>query len=172
MTFKCGKFAQIFLKNEYKGGFIVGKVLCYDEKWVGLHIVTPDGYLCGMAIILLADVKRIKYSGEYLDGLCLLLEYHKSEQRDFVLPYQGNVMLDALSMAKEREYPIRLELHFSDTDDVIGYISCIKNNCICISQYTEFALEDGCSWVDIDSITRCHICDNRLEMLYVIHLKK
>lgn len=133
--------------------FKFGTLLCVDEMHFALAAVSPNGDYDGIIVDETADVFRVDSSGNYHNKMAKLIQIHK-DHMDIPTLKQGAIVESLLRFALDAKKPISLELNASGIKDITGFIEDISE-CVCkIRAIDEYGFDDGCSYVDMDSITQ------------------
>lgn len=133
--------------------FLYGKILCADEDWFSLYMVSCDGTFDGIIVKPIESIIKIETDGQYDEKMKKLCNLSSLPNFPYKLK-EGAIKVSVLQIALETRKVISLELLESGIDDVVGIVEDITDEFCKIKQIDQYGMYDGFSFVKINDITQ------------------
>lgn len=150
---KIGRNEPVCVYTDSSTKFSFGRVLAFDEDFMALYSITPNGVYDGVSVIPIDDVTKIEAENQY----CAKMKAITDEAEYTRFPYtlgSEDVLKQILEISRKDRTVISIEVVHSDYNDAIGIVEGIFDNCVEIAVIDEdCGCKDGRAWVQIEDIT-------------------
>lgn len=154
---------SIFTDVDNTDKFSFGFVQEISDEHILINCISPFGFYDGYTIRNRANIYRIEYQNNYGKKLHKLYQI-RNQKHQLITRKTDNLIADLIHFAKKENFIVSIELHNSDTDDLQGYISNVKDTIIAIEQIDEYGKNNGKSMILLEDITKIS-CDSDQEIM-------
>ena len=160
MAMERGEPVEVYSDPEDTDRFAAGYVMAMDEYSVIQRHIHPDGREDGCSWRPVEKIYRVNSDTRYLKCLKMLME---AEDRPVFAP-EGDEELGVqlLLFAMEYGMVVRIELHDSDSWDVMGFVRGVEDG-VTVAMLNVEGEEDGVAAVRPEDITEIS-CGDEYEM--------
>lgn len=162
-----GKIIQCHIDDSDPESFVVGRLVCYDARWIMMKDLSTSGHWNGIALYMRSDIVMVNEATDYLQKILTLVKCW-GESEPYVPTLSDDLLSNVLQYARESGRLIALELHRSGVRDITGTIEYLSPNTVLLKQVDEYGFDDGKSYVSIDAISRCFMDDDELMCLAML----
>jgi hypothetical protein len=153
---------SLYTDKEDTSKFSFGFVQGISDDWVLLASISPFGFYDGFIIKRYEDVYRCECNDKYGEKIRKL--YQLRRQKHSIVDLSSNsLIIDLVQHAQKNRLVVSVEIHYSECDDVQGFVADIQDGFLRIEQLDEYGNPDGVSTISFEDIT-CIVCDSDNEM--------
>lgn len=144
---KRHKFCGIYTDRSEADKFDAGYIEAFDEEYILMSAVSPDGEYDGYVVIPVKNIFQIDYDNIYLKDVEKFYRYEKKENINLL--GGKSLLIGAMEYAKANR--VCCICDFSDYS-VMGYLNDITDGCAVINVIDENANLDGYTAVYVGDI--------------------
>ena len=148
---KQKKYVSIYTDNTSK--FIFGQILCVNEYYIIIYMISPDGYFDGLLLKNTYEITRIEIDGQYGNKMKKLLSLYELPECEYSFD-EEKILESFLSMAIQTRQIVSIELMNSGCSDIVGFIEKIENGLCTTKLVDEYGAYDGKSFFRMQDITQ------------------
>ncbi len=152
--------------------FCCGKVVSLDDYYFTFVSFDPYGRYDGYFVRRINDLCRINANSKYINSIIALIDNEFVEHIKFDV-YEATIP-QVLRLSIDNKKAVSIEITDSDSL-IIGIVSSVEDNKICINTLNEYGEPDGVSTVyleDIISVSYDSLDERKIERLYNLFQNK
>jgi len=156
---------SIYTDKDDTDKFLVGYVCEFDNDFILIKKITPNGVFDGFSSLLIGDVYSIEYNDSYINKIQHNIKGDIINLRkDVEILLESNFRFDdIIRLSMDMHYCLSINSIFDRT--FIGYIKDFDGENIIVSNIDEYNKSDGFSLFKISEIERISLFDVELNMI-------
>ncbi len=162
---KTKNYVSLYTDIENPSKFCYGQFLAYDKNKFIFSMISPEGRYDGFLLRAITDIIKIDMDAQYDKRMQKLLSFNK-DITSIAFPYTDDVTYTALCISKTTNKVVSIELNYSGTDDVIGYVDTVNDNICKIKQIDFYGCPDGTAYINIADISQISIDSSAEQVLW------
>ncbi|GEM_PF-833149 len=146
----------IYINPNNTFGFIVGYVMEVDAEFFAFSMISETGMDDGVIILPICDIIKIEESSKYLNKIEKLISCRDSGCRS-ISPSIHGLIYGTLDFLKDKRILTSIgitSVQNHNREDTTGFIVAVDVNTCTVQKYSQYGLEDGVAYFELNRIKR------------------
>ncbi len=165
-----GKLIAVYHEDSKPDTFDLGTVLCVDDDFVLMQLLSLDGCYDGIAVFSIAEVARVEVDTQYVAKLNTLMGRLQQEVGGWQPAANEHNLLESVLLEIKRTKRLATIMLCSSAESVLGTIEELGSDWLSVRQIDDYGRPDGICYfqtADIASIYCNSAAEQRIECLII-----
>ncbi len=146
------RLVSVFSDIEEPSTCSVGYIHQFDECWMAMAHITPEGFEDGYIFRKIENIFRIDFDGVYEKKVEYLQNQNLKKHEQLNLCSEKGIFVAAMNEAMRTKK--MMAINVLGGDDVIGSVYSISESFVTMQKFTDFGDEDGLTVIPLEVITK------------------